>query len=343
MSPAAAIQWVSRRDRAVVGGALAGIVVLAWTYILLGAGVDTAMNMAMGDITMPMPWTLTTFRVMLVMWIVMMTAMMLPSAAPMILLFATINRRRSGTSTPYATGLFALAYLSLWAAFSLAATWAQWGLEHARLLSATMATASTSLAGAVFLLAGVYQLTPLKQACRRRCRSPLEFLSHYWQGGALGAFRMRLRHGLFCLGCCWAMMALLFVGGLMNVRSSPQLCVTPPHGLRNCVPCADSSPSTRPRLEPKAKIPNHEGTRLRFALDSLLEGDGFELPVPGALGEAARARPGEITDPLPRSSLSRTAIRQLLVLASNPKNLNRSPNFANSIRRSPACLGSNAR
>ena len=156
-----------------------------------------------------------------------MTAMMLPSAAPMILLFATINRRRSATGTPYATGLFALAYLSLWAAFSLAATCAQWGLEHARLLSATMATASTSLAGAVFLLAGVYQLTPLKQACLRRCRSPLEFLSHYWQGGALGAFRMGLRHGLFCLGCCWAMMALLFVGGLMNVLwiAALALCV----------------------------------------------------------------------------------------------------------------------
>ena len=227
MSRAAAILWLSRRDRTVVAGALAGIVVLAWTYILLGAGVDTAMNMAMGDVMMPMPWTLATFRVMLVMWIVMMTAMMLPSAAPMILLFATINRRRSGTSTPYATGLFALAYLSLWAAFSLAATCAQWGLEHARLLSATMATASTSLTGVVFLLAGVYQLTPLKQACLRRCRSPLEFLSHYWQGGALGAFRMGLRHGLFCLGCCWAMMALLFVGGLMNVLwiAALALCV----------------------------------------------------------------------------------------------------------------------
>src|SRR5260370_207957 len=112
MSRAAAILWLSRRDRTVVAGALAGIVVLAWTYILLGAGVDTAMNMAMGDVMMPMPWTLTAFRVMLVMWIVMMTAMMLPSAAPMILLFATINRRRSATGTPWATGLFALAYWS---------------------------------------------------------------------------------------------------------------------------------------------------------------------------------------------------------------------------------------
>jgi predicted metal-binding membrane protein len=214
VSRAAAILWVSRRDRAVVAGALAGIVALAWAYILLDAGMDTAMNMAMGDVMMPMPWTLATFRVMLVMWIVMMTAMMLPSAAPMILLFATINRRRSETGTPYTTGLFALAYWVLWAAFSIAATGAHgdWNM-----LSATMATASTPLAGAVFLLAGVYQLTPLKQACLRRCRSPLEFLSHCWQGGALGAFRMGLRHGLFCLGCCWAMMALLFVGGLMNV------------------------------------------------------------------------------------------------------------------------------
>ena len=116
MSRAAAILWISRRDRAVVAGALAGLVALAWIYMLLGAGMGTAMNMAMGDVMMPMPWTLATFRVMLVMWIVMMTAMMLPSAAPMILLFATINRRRSETGTPYATGLFALAYWALWAA-----------------------------------------------------------------------------------------------------------------------------------------------------------------------------------------------------------------------------------
>src|SRR5438105_8835938 len=137
MSHAAAILWLSRRDRAVVAGALAGIVALAWAYILLGAGMDTAMNMVMGDVMMPMPWTLATFRVMLVTWIVMMTAMMLPSAAPMILPFATINRRRPSPRTPYATGLFGLAYWALWAAFSIAATGAQWGLAHTRLLSAT--------------------------------------------------------------------------------------------------------------------------------------------------------------------------------------------------------------
>src|SRR6266404_217850 len=227
MSHAAAILWVSRRDRAVVAGALAGIVALAWAYILLGAGMDTAVNMAMGDVLMPMPWALATFRVMLVMWIVMMTAMMLPSAAPMILLFATINRRRSETGTPYATGLFALAYWALWAAFSIAATGRTMGTGTCKAAVCDHGDRQHPLAGTVFLLAGVYQLTPLKQACLRRCRAPLEFLSHYWQGGALGAFRMGLRHGLFCLGCCWAMMALLFVGGLMNVLwiAALALCV----------------------------------------------------------------------------------------------------------------------
>src|SRR5207302_11182700 len=130
---------------------------------------------------------------MLVMWIMMMTAMMLPSAAPMILLFATINRRRSETGTPYATGLFALAYWALWAAFSIAATGAQWGLEHARLLSATMATASTSLAGDVFLFAGVYPLTPMIPACQRGCRLPLEFMRYYMQGEACRVVRKELR------------------------------------------------------------------------------------------------------------------------------------------------------
>jgi predicted metal-binding membrane protein len=167
---------------------------------------------------MPMPWTLATFRVMVVMWVAMMIAMMLPSAAPMILLFAAIDRRKTVRGSPYrATGLFALGYLVVWAAFSIAATWAQWGLEQGKLLSPAMATSSSALAGALFLLAGLYQLTPLKRACLRQCRSPLDFLTRYWRGGAFGAFRMGVRHGLFCLGCCWAVMALLFVGGVMNM------------------------------------------------------------------------------------------------------------------------------
>jgi predicted metal-binding membrane protein len=210
----AAIVWLARRDRAVVAAALAAVVVLAWSYILLGAGVNTGIGEAM----MPMPWTVTTVRVMLAMWIAMMAGMMLPSAAPMILLFTAIDRRRTADALGYrATGLFASAYLVVWAAFSVVATGVQWGLEQARLLSPVMATASTALAGVLFLLAGAYQLTPLKQACMRQCRSPLDFLTRCWRTGALGAFGMGLRHGLFCLGCCWAVMVLLFVGGLMNV------------------------------------------------------------------------------------------------------------------------------
>jgi predicted metal-binding membrane protein len=125
------------------------------------------------------------------------------------------RRLRQG---PYgATGLFALGYLVVWAAFSIATTWAQWRLEQARLLSPAMATGSSALAGALFLLAGLYQLTPLKQACLRQCRSPFDFLTRYWRGGPFGALGMGLRHGFFCLGCCWAVMALLFVGRVMNM------------------------------------------------------------------------------------------------------------------------------
>lgn len=217
MTDEAAVVRMLRRDRTVVVGALVGAVVLAWAYLLLVAGPDASMS-AMGEPMMPMSWTAATFGVMALMWIAMMAAMMLPSAAPMILLFAAIDRKRTESGSLIgATGLFAFAYLVVWAAFSIAATSAQWGLQQARLLSPAMATASTALAGALLLIAGVYQLTPLKQACLRQCRSPLDFLTRYWRKGALGALQMGLRHGLFCLGCCGALMALLFVGGVMNM------------------------------------------------------------------------------------------------------------------------------
>jgi len=215
MSAAVALDWVLRRDRAVVLTALGVATLLAWAYLLVGAGMD----MPAGDVTAPMAWTPGSVGVMFVMWAVMMVAMMLPSAAPMILLFATIDRRRAAASgTPYrATALFALAYVAVWMGFSGAATAAQWGLDRARLLSPAMASSSAVLAGLLFMAGGLYQFTPLKQACLRQCRSPLDFLTGHWRAGALGAFRMGLRHGLFCVGCCWAVMALLFVGGLMNM------------------------------------------------------------------------------------------------------------------------------
>jgi predicted metal-binding membrane protein len=164
------------------------------------------------------PWTLGYAMLVLVMWAVMMAAMMLPSAAPMILLHATMARRRSerGQTANASSSAFAFGYLAIWAAFSLAATALQFALEKAALMSSTMQTTSIALAGAVLIAAGLYQWTPLKQACLRYCSSPLAFIMAHWRPGTAGAFSMGLRHGTYCLGCCWLIMLLLFVGGIMN-------------------------------------------------------------------------------------------------------------------------------
>jgi predicted metal-binding membrane protein len=215
MSAGSLIQGVLRRDRLGLVSCLLLVVVLSWAYLLAGAGMQK-----MGDMLMPMstgPWTLGHALLVVVKWAVMMAAMMLPSAAPMILLFAAIARRRSerGESSVTASA-FAFGYLVVWVAFSLAATALQFGLEQAALLSSMMQTTSIALGGAVLIAAGIYQWTPLKQACLRYCRSPLESMVAYWRPGGRGALLMGLRHGAFCLGCCWLLMLLLFVGGVMN-------------------------------------------------------------------------------------------------------------------------------
>ncbi len=235
-----------KRDRMVVIGGLAGVVALAWIYILLGAGTDmtasemTRMSQPAGDAAMadtsngggalsemmdmamdamrPMAWTAGTAVLMFFMWWIMMVAMMLPSAAPMILLFAAVNRKQRNAGSPYTpTGIFAFGYLAVWGFFSLLATAVQWGLERTELLSSTMVGTSVVLGALLLIAAGVWQLTPLKYACLKHCRSPLHFLSHHWRKGRLGAFRMGVEHGAFCLGCCWFLMALLFYGGVMNL------------------------------------------------------------------------------------------------------------------------------
>jgi predicted metal-binding membrane protein len=163
-------------------------------------------------------WTPSYAALVLSMWAVMMTAMMLPSAAPMILLYSTLANRRKPKSNPAAgAGVFGLGYIVIWSAFSLAAVTLQYGLDQAQLLSPVMSVTNRLVAGAVLIAAGVYQWTPLKQACLRRCRSPLEFLATEWREGRVGALKMGLRHGTYCLGCCWMLMLLLFVGGIMNV------------------------------------------------------------------------------------------------------------------------------
>jgi predicted metal-binding membrane protein len=212
------LERVLRRDRAVAMVALVAASLLAWAYILAGAGMDKAsmdMNsMSMPGMAMPSAWTPAYFALMLAMWAIMMVAMMLPSAAPVILLFASIERRRRQTSPFAATAIFAAAYVVVWSAFSIAATLLQWTLDRWALLSPAMATTSGLMAGAVLIAAGLYQFTPLKQACLRSCRSPLEFISRYWNSGPFG---IGLRHGLYCVGCCWMVMVLLFVGGIMNL------------------------------------------------------------------------------------------------------------------------------
>jgi predicted metal-binding membrane protein len=148
----------------------------------------------------------------------MMLGMMLPSATPMILLYARVVRHSAKNTEPLIhTSAFLAGYVVVWTVFSVTATAMQYGLEQAALLSPMMISASPVFGGIVLLVAAVYQWTPYKNACLHRCRSPVWFLSTYWRDGANGALRMGLAHGAYCLGCCWALMLLLFVGGVMNL------------------------------------------------------------------------------------------------------------------------------
>jgi predicted metal-binding membrane protein len=216
MAELLALEYLLRRDRLIVAVGLAAVVALAWIYLATGAGMDTSMaDMAMD---MPMPWSPSYAALVFVMWWVMMIAMMVPSAAPTVLLFTTIRRKQAASVRPSLEAwIFLGGYVLTWAGFSLVAALAQWGLEQAGLLSMAMASTSATLGGVILLAAGLYQLTPIKNACLRYCQSPLLFLSQHWRPGAVGAFRMGLRHGSYCLGCCWFLMALLFVSGVMNL------------------------------------------------------------------------------------------------------------------------------
>jgi len=152
------------------------------------------------------------FAALLVMWWVMMAAMMLPSALPAVLLYARVRDQRQGTATIASTWVFVLGYLAVWLAFSIAAASLQWFAA-----GPSMALPDRSLASAVLIAAGLYQLSPLKRACLRECRSPAQILSRHWRPGATGALRLGMFHGAYCVACCWLLMALLFVVGVMNL------------------------------------------------------------------------------------------------------------------------------
>lgn len=218
------LEAVLRRDRLVLGAGLAAVVALAWAWLVLGAGMDmTAIEMTRmagmdGWLMQPAVWTAGYAALMFAMWWVMMVAMMLPSAAPMLLLFARVNRRDKAAGAPFGpTGSFAAGYLMAWGGFSIVAVVLQWLLESARLMSPMLETTNVWLGAAILAAAGLWQLTPMKTVCLRHCRTPLGFLIGSWRPGRLGALRMGLEHGAFCLGCCWFLMALLFFGGVMNL------------------------------------------------------------------------------------------------------------------------------
>jgi predicted metal-binding membrane protein len=196
--------------RVAVVASLSAVIMLAWAYLL-------AMAMhGMHAPAVPAAWTPGYAASMLVMWVLMMVAMMLPSALPMVLVFERFQRSRAGAAGA-ASALFAAGYLLVWAGFSVLATGAQWGLERSALLSGGMALTAKSLSAALFIAAGAYQFAPLKQRCLDACRSPIGFLSAHWREGRAGALAMGLHHGAFCLGCCWLLMLLLFAGGVMNL------------------------------------------------------------------------------------------------------------------------------
>lgn len=205
------------REQVITLAGLACVVALAWLYLLrLSRQMSDMAAMGMAQMA---AWTVSDVVMTTAMWAIMMVAMMLPTAAPMILMFATINRkRRVEDEARYVdTGLFTLGYLLLWCAFSVGAALAQWAFHGATLLSEDATKATPWLGSGLLVAAGIYQWSPLKYACLARCRSPLGFLLGEWRAGGAGALIMGLRYGLFCLGCCWVLMALLFIGGVMNL------------------------------------------------------------------------------------------------------------------------------
>ncbi|MXP40401.1 DUF2182 domain-containing protein [Altererythrobacter soli] len=218
---------VLNRQRAITAIALAVLTALAWAWLLMGAGMGMearadlqlfprgADGMAM-EMGAPAGWSAAKILLAFSMWWVMMVGMMLPAAAPVILLYARVTA--GDAEAQPATGSFLAGYLAVWGLFSLLAAGSQAALEGIGVLEPmTMGSSARWFSAAVLIAAGLYQLSPLKDACLSRCRNPAVFLSRHYRTGRSGAFRLGLLHGAYCVGCCWLLMALLFVGGVMNL------------------------------------------------------------------------------------------------------------------------------
>jgi predicted metal-binding membrane protein len=207
---------LTRREKGLALGSLAAVTALAWLYLLWEAARMGSMQMA--AMAPAEPWSPSGLLLTFLMWAVMMVGMMLPSAAPMLLLYGAVARKNAERGVVLASvWVFAAGYLLVWTGFSLLATILQAALQNAALLSGSMTSASPLLSGSLLVLAGLYQWLPAKAACLKRCRSPLQFLLTRWRPDRIGGLRMGAEHGLFCLGCCWALMTLLFAVGVMNL------------------------------------------------------------------------------------------------------------------------------
>ncbi len=219
MPDATPLESVLRHDRHILTVGLGASIAIAWGYQVY---MDWGMRHGSAVIAALMPivqgWTVEDLLLLFLMWVLMMLAMMLPSVAPTILAFAAIQRRRREEQHPYVTtGVFVSGYLAVWIAFSAVATAAQLGLHATALLSPAMVARAPAFVGALLIATGIFQWTPVKEVCLSRCRSPLGFLLAHWREGTAGAFRLGLRHGGDCVGCCALLMALMFVNGVMNV------------------------------------------------------------------------------------------------------------------------------
>ena len=215
-------ETTTRRDQVLIWACVGLITILAWAYLFrLDAQTSPDLQydqmMAAMGMAVNKTWTARDALLTFAMWSVMMVGMMAPSALPMLLIFASAQAKHRSKAASLSTLSFGIGYITVWIGFSGAATLAQYELHKAALLSAAMTTSNARLTGAILLVAGVYQLTHWKGKCLTHCRSPLGFLMTNWHDGAIGAFQMGFRHGMFCLGCCWALMCLLFVVGVMNL------------------------------------------------------------------------------------------------------------------------------
>ena len=212
--------YVLKKDRFIVLAALFLICGLSWLYIIYLYNQMHPMNMDALFFAMPMTpqWSWTDFVFLFLMWFVMMIAMMTPSVTPLVIIFTLINRKRRQQQNPYVpSGYLLSGYFLVWAAFSVFATLLQWLLQQVALLNPEMVTTSKVLGGILLITAGMFQFTSLKRTCLRNCRSPMGFIHQHWKNGKGGALRMGIQNGIYCMGCCWILMILLFVSGIMNI------------------------------------------------------------------------------------------------------------------------------